>query len=112
MKHTFILRPTTLAVLGLASACALVLTNAAQAADKAATKKSGTYVTGDFHSDLTKPAIDHIEFSNIENTELDANQPHILLKGLRLPFVFMRHYDMKLIFEKAGAVDLTVSVGI
>jgi len=63
-------------------------------------------------SDLTKPAIDHIEFSNIKNTEIDANQPHILLKGLRLPFVFMRHYDMKLIFEKAGAVDLTVSVGI
>lgn len=53
MKNTFTLRPTALAVLGLASACALVLTTAAQAADKAATKKAGTYVTGDFHNHST-----------------------------------------------------------
>ena len=53
MKNTFTLRPTALAVFGLASACALMLTTAAQAADKAATKKAGTYVTGDFHNHST-----------------------------------------------------------
>lgn len=63
-------------------------------------------------SDLSKPSVDHIDLSKLESAEIDTNQPHVLLKGLHLPFVFMRHYDMKLIFEKAGAVELTVSVGI
>ena len=38
--------------------------------------------------------------------------PHILLKGIQLPFGMSRHYDMKLIFEKSGPIDVTVSVGM
>ena len=53
MIHSFSLRSTTKAVLVLISATALVHTVSTQAADKAATKKAGTYVTGDFHNHTT-----------------------------------------------------------
>lgn len=53
MTHSFTLRSTTKAVLVLISATALVHTVSTQAADKAANKKAGTYVTGDFHNHTT-----------------------------------------------------------
>jgi len=53
MIHSFSLRSTTKAVLVLISATALVHTVSTQAADKAANKKAGTYVTGDFHNHTT-----------------------------------------------------------
>jgi len=38
--------------------------------------------------------------------------PHILLKGITIPFNYLSHYDLKLHFEKAGTIEVTVSVGM
>ena len=53
MIHSFSLRSTAKAVLVLTSMCALVQSVSTQAADKAASKKSGAYVSGDFHNHTT-----------------------------------------------------------
>jgi signal peptidase I len=47
-----------------------------------------------------------------ENFEIGPTTPHILLKGISIPFNYLRHYDMKLHFEKAGTIEVTVSVGM
>lgn len=65
------------------------------------------------NQDLNAEAVPFIQIDeglsfDIENTAT----PHILLKGIQLPFGFMRHYDMRLIFEKSGPLDVTVSVGM
>jgi len=38
--------------------------------------------------------------------------PHILLKGITIPFNYLSHYDLKLHFEKAGTIEVTVSEGM
>ena len=53
MTHSFTLRSTNKAVLVLMSSVALVHTVSTEAADKAATKKAGAYVSGDFHNHTT-----------------------------------------------------------
>lgn len=65
------------------------------------------------NQDLNAEAVPFIQIDeglsfDIENTAT----PHILLKGIKLPFGFMRHYDIRLIFEKSGPIDVTVSVGM
>lgn len=65
------------------------------------------------NQDLNAAAIPFIQID--EGLTFDIENPatpHILLKGIQLPFGFMRHYDMKLIFEKSGPIDVTVSVGM
>lgn len=65
------------------------------------------------NQDLQAPAIPYIAVSSGQSFDIeDPNTPHILLRDIRLPFGFMRHYDMKLIFEKSGPIDLTVAVGM
>ncbi|MCJ0763981.1 hypothetical protein [Variovorax terrae] len=54
MKHTsFKMRETALALAALAAALPAIAPQTAQAADRANTKASGTYVTGDFHNHTT-----------------------------------------------------------
>jgi hypothetical protein len=54
MKQTSLkMRETAVAIAALGALAACVLPHAAQAADKAATKATGTYVTGDFHNHTT-----------------------------------------------------------
>jgi hypothetical protein len=53
MTHSFSLRSTAKAALVLISASALVHTVSTQAAEKAASKKAGAYVSGDFHNHTT-----------------------------------------------------------
>ena len=53
MTHSFSMRSTAKAALVLISASALVHTVSTQAADKAASKKAGAYVSGDFHNHTT-----------------------------------------------------------
>ena len=53
MPTPFRLRDSALAVLTLASALPALAPSLANAADKAATKAAGTYVTGDFHNHTT-----------------------------------------------------------
>jgi hypothetical protein len=53
MKTSFHTRETALALVALASATACLSIGSAYAADRADTKASGTYVTGDFHNHTT-----------------------------------------------------------
>ena len=53
MNHSPRLRQTALAVASLAAALSAAAPDLARAADKAATKAAGTYVTGDFHNHST-----------------------------------------------------------
>jgi len=64
------------------------------------------------NQDLDAAAIPFIQID--EGLTFDIENPatpHILLKGIQLPFGMSRHYDMKLIFEKSGPIEVTVSVG-
>lgn len=38
-------------------------------------------------------------------------QAHVMLRGLKTPLQWGRSYQMTLVFEKAGAVDVMVSIG-
>jgi len=63
--------------------------------------------------DLSASAIPVISIEETQSFNIrDPNTPHILLKGMHLPFGFLRHYEMKLIFEKSGPMDVTISVGM
>jgi len=62
--------------------------------------------------DLNSPPIAAINIAAAENFEIGANTPHILLKGISIPFNYLSHYDLKLQFEKAGTIEVTVSVGM
>jgi hypothetical protein len=65
------------------------------------------------NQDLNEAAIPFIQLDEGISFDIDnPATPHILLKGIQLPFGFMRQYDMKLIFEKSGAINVTVSVGM
>ena len=52
-----------------------------------------------------------IRVSAGQTTELSAAQNHLVLVGLRAPMQWGRSYPMTLIFEKSGAVNVTVSIG-
>jgi copper(I)-binding protein len=62
--------------------------------------------------DLSMPPISEINISASENFEIGPLTHHILLKGISIPFNYLSHYDMKLFFEKAGMIEVTVSVGM
>lgn len=71
--------------------------------------------SSEFRADqnLQADAIPYIDISSQQSFEItNPKTPHILLKGIRLPFEAGRNYDMKLIFEKSGTIELTVSVGM
>lgn len=53
MTCSFPLRQTVVSALALISATSMLLSVPSQAAEKAATKKTGTYVSGDFHNHTT-----------------------------------------------------------
>ena len=53
MKTPFTLRETAIALAAVVTALPVVAPQMAQAADRAATKATGTYVTGDFHNHTT-----------------------------------------------------------
>jgi len=62
--------------------------------------------------DLNSPPIPAINISAAENFEITSETPHILLKGISIPFNYLSHYDLKLQFEKSGTIEVTVSVGM
>ena len=62
--------------------------------------------------DLNTPPITAINISASENFGIGPTTPHILLKGITIPFNYLSHYDLKLHFEKAGTIEVTVSVGM
>jgi copper(I)-binding protein len=62
--------------------------------------------------DLNLPPIAAINVAASENFEIGPMTPHILLKGITIPFNYLSHYDLKLHFEKAGTIEVTISVGM
>lgn len=62
--------------------------------------------------DLSMPPIKTIHIAATENFEIGPLTQHILLKDITIPFNYLSHYDLKLHFEKAGTIEVTVSVGM
>lgn len=62
-------------------------------------------------SDRKAPPLLEIGVPLVEKIEYFADQNHLLLKGLKVPLVYTKSYPMTLVFEKAGLVNITLSVG-
>ena len=45
------------------------------------------------------------------DTEFTAGKRHLLLKGLKMPLQWGRSYEMLLMFEKGGPLQVQVSIG-
>ena len=61
--------------------------------------------------DRKAPALAEITIPFVEKIEYFADQNHLLLKGLKMPLVYTKSYPMTLVFEKAGLINITLSVG-
>lgn len=61
--------------------------------------------------DRKAPALAEITIPLVEKIEYFADQNHLLLKGLKMPLVYTKSYPMTLVFEKAGLINITLSVG-
>lgn len=59
----------------------------------------------------SKPALRTLAIGPGGPVEFTGGRPHLLLKGLRSPLEWGRSYEMTLMFEKAGPVQVMVSVG-
>jgi len=62
-------------------------------------------------NDLTAPALEAIEIAPAEQLLFDPGRPHLLLRGLVTPLLWGRSYDLRVVFEKAGAIDVQISIG-
>ena len=43
--------------------------------------------------------------------DFGADHPHFLLRGLKGPLQWGRSYQMTVVFERAGAIQVMVSIG-
>jgi copper(I)-binding protein len=57
------------------------------------------------------PALSAIDVVPGDASDFSADRPHLLMKGLGVPLQWGRSYPMTLMFEKAGPVQVMVSVG-
>jgi copper(I)-binding protein len=61
--------------------------------------------------DDTARALDEVPVPVAELVDFSLGHPHVLIKGLRIPFQWDRSYPLTLKFEKAGNMTVQVSVG-
>jgi copper(I)-binding protein len=61
--------------------------------------------------DAVAPPLASIAITAGQDMVFKANQAHLLLKGLKAPLEWGRSYSMGLKFERAGVVNVMVSVG-
>jgi copper(I)-binding protein len=52
-----------------------------------------------------------IDFAPADAIDFGKDKPHLLLKGLKTPLQWGRSYQMTMVFEKAGPLQVMVSVG-
>jgi hypothetical protein len=52
-----------------------------------------------------------IDFAPADQIDFGKGKPHLLWKGLKMPLEWGRSYQMTMVFEKAGAMQVMVSVG-
>ncbi len=62
-------------------------------------------------ADPKAPALTAIEIAPAERLLFEPGHPHLLLRGLVTPLQWGRNYDLRVVFEKAGAVDVQISIG-
>ena len=62
-------------------------------------------------ADAQAPALAGIEIVPAELMLFEPGHPHLLLRGLVTPLQWGRSYDLRVVFEKAGAVDVQISIG-
>ena len=62
-------------------------------------------------ADTSEPPLDSIAIIAGQDMAFKADQAHLLLKGLKAPLEWGRSYSMGLKFERAGVVNVMVSVG-
>lgn len=56
-------------------------------------------------------ALASIDIAPGSSLDFGADRPHLLLQGLKVPLQWGRSYQMTMMFEKAGPVQVMVSVG-
>jgi copper(I)-binding protein len=56
-------------------------------------------------------ALPHLPVPVGDLVDYSLGHPHVLLKGLRVPFLSDRSYPLTLRFEKAGSMTVQVSIG-
>lgn len=61
--------------------------------------------------DRTAAAVSAIDITVADTLPFEPGHPHLLLRGLVAPLQWGRSYDMQVIFEKAGAVNVQISIG-
>jgi len=52
-----------------------------------------------------------IDFAPADAIDFGKGKPHMLLKGLKRPLEWGRSYEMTMVFEKAGPLQVMVSIG-
>ena len=57
------------------------------------------------------PALAVIEIVPAERLLFEPGHPHLLLRGLVTPLPLGHSDGMRVVFEKAGAVDVQISIG-
>ena len=57
------------------------------------------------------PALAVIEIVPAERLQFEPGHPHLLLRGLVTPLPWSHSDGMRVVFEKAGAVDVQISIG-
>jgi len=62
-------------------------------------------------SDASAPALSSIEVIAGTDMAFKASEYHLMLKGLKAPLEWGRSYTMGLKFERAGVINVMVSVG-
>ena len=57
------------------------------------------------------PALSDLTFLPGDNDAFGVGKPHVMLRGLKVPFEEGRSYMLMLEFEKAGQIVMVISVG-
>ena len=61
--------------------------------------------------DSAAPALDSISIAPADQLLFGPGRPHLLLRGLVTPLQWARSYDLRVVFEKAGVLDMQISIG-
>lgn len=56
-------------------------------------------------------AIKSIDFAPADKLDFGKDRPHMVLRNLKVPLQWGRSYEMTMFFEKAGPMQVMVSVG-
>ncbi|MDP9899129.1 copper chaperone PCu(A)C [Variovorax ginsengisoli] len=61
--------------------------------------------------EASAPRLEAIDIAPADQLDFGKDQPHMVLRNLKVPLQWGRSYQMTVVFEKAGALQVMVSVG-